>query len=216
MSLFVGFLGQKIDPRTKSKDKKGRKSRHQTPSISEPRLLSFTALGKRETQKGEMGHDQEEEETPPAAPTTTASAARKDQEEETWNHQKQTLILELSEKLITGDLQAKIEAARDIRKVVRKSSVKTRSKFAAAGVIQPLVFMLLSPDLDAREASLLALLNLAVRNERSLILFIFFFFFSLFKHRSMFGFILKFQLFDGFWFLSAIYCCSCIEVNGEV
>ena len=71
-----------------------------------------------------MGHDQEEEETPPATPTTTAS---KDQEEETWNHPKQTLILELSEKLITGDLQAKIEAARDIRKVVRKSSAKTRS-----------------------------------------------------------------------------------------
>ncbi|PPD89972.1 hypothetical protein GOBAR_DD13092 [Gossypium barbadense] len=112
-----------------------------------------------------MGRDQEEEETPPATPTTTASAARKDQEEETWNHQKQILILELSEKLITGDLQAKIEAARDIRKVVRKSSVKTRSKFASAGVIQPLVFMLLSPNLDAREASLLALLNLAVRNE---------------------------------------------------
>ncbi|MBA0758113.1 hypothetical protein Gotri_021137 [Gossypium trilobum] len=114
-----------------------------------------------------MGRDQEEEETPPATPTTTASAARKDQEEETWNHQKQILILELSEKLITGDLQAKIEAARDIRKVVRKSSVKTRSKFASAGVIQPLVFMLLSPNLDAREASLLALLNLAVRNERN-------------------------------------------------
>ncbi|XP_022728199.1 U-box domain-containing protein 15-like [Durio zibethinus] len=114
-----------------------------------------------------MGHDQEEEETPPATPTTTASTASNDQEEETWNHQKQTLVLELSEKLITGDLQAKIEAARDIRKVVRKSSVKTRSKFAAAGVIQPLVFMLLSSNLDAREASLLALLNLAVRNERN-------------------------------------------------
>ncbi|OMO55113.1 Armadillo [Corchorus capsularis] len=108
-----------------------------------------------------MGHDQEEEETPPATPTTPASTAGKDQEEETWNLQKQTLILELAEKLINGDLQAKIEAARDIRKVVRKSSVKTRSKFAAAGVIQPLVFMLLSPNLDAREASLLALLNLA-------------------------------------------------------
>ncbi|OMO89659.1 Armadillo [Corchorus olitorius] len=108
-----------------------------------------------------MGHDQEEEETPPATPTTPASTAGKDQQEETWNLQKQTLILELAEKLINGDLQAKIEAARDIRKVVRKSSVKTRSKFAAAGVIQPLVFMLLSPNLDAREASLLALLNLA-------------------------------------------------------
>ncbi|GLT94233.1 hypothetical protein SLE2022_119850 [Rubroshorea leprosula] len=108
-----------------------------------------------------MGLGQEEE-TPPASPSIGG-----DQEEEIWNHKKQTVILELSEKLINGDLQAKIEAARDIRKVVRKSSIKTRSKFAAAGVIQPLVFMLLSPNHDAREASLLALLNLAVRNERN-------------------------------------------------
>lgn len=114
-----------------------------------------------------MGHDQDEEETPPATPTTTAAASLDQEEETTWNTQKQTLILELSEKLTTGDLQTKIEAARDIRKVVRKSSVKTRSRFAAAGVIQPLVFMLMSPNIDAREASLLALLNLAVRNERS-------------------------------------------------
>lgn len=88
-------------------------------------------------------------------------------DEETWNQKKQTLIDEVAERLINGDLDAKIQAARDIRKLVRKSSVKTRSKFAAAGVIQPLVSMLLSPNLDAREASLLALLNLAVRNERS-------------------------------------------------
>lgn len=77
-------------------------------------------------------------------------------------------ILQLSEKLINGNLNTKIEAAREIRKLVRKSSssAKTRSKFAAAGVIQPLVFMLSSSNLDARESSLLALLNLAVRNER--------------------------------------------------
>ncbi|KAK8694235.1 hypothetical protein V6N13_071790 [Hibiscus sabdariffa] len=111
-----------------------------------------------------MGHDAEEEETPPATPTTAAGI---DQEEETWNLQKHALIHELSQKLITGDLQAKIEAARDIRKHVRKSSVKTRSKFGAAGLIHPLVSMLSSPNLDACEASLLALLNLAVRNERN-------------------------------------------------
>ncbi|GFZ07573.1 hypothetical protein Acr_19g0005100 [Actinidia rufa] len=87
-------------------------------------------------------------------------------EEETWNRKKQTLIEEVAEKLINGDLDAKIQAARDIRKLVRKSSVKTRSKFAAAGVIEPLVSMLISTNLHAREASLLALLNLAVRNER--------------------------------------------------
>ncbi|KAL7249751.1 hypothetical protein ACSBR1_011852 [Camellia fascicularis] len=90
-----------------------------------------------------------------------------EKEEEIWNQKKQTLIEEVSEKLINGDLDVKIQAARDIRKLVRKSSAKTRSKFAAAGVIQPLVFMLFSPNLDARQASLLALLNLAARNERN-------------------------------------------------
>jgi vacuolar protein 8 len=108
---------------------------------------------------------------------------REEEEVEAWNQRKQTQILQLSEKLIHGDLESQIEAARDIRKLVRKSSsssaaaaaassssssssMKTRSKLAAAGVIQPLVFMLVSPSLDAREASLLALLNIAVRNER--------------------------------------------------
>ncbi|XP_059661281.1 U-box domain-containing protein 3 [Cornus florida] len=90
-----------------------------------------------------------------------------DKQAELWNEKQQTLIEEVSEKLINGDLDTKIQAAREIRKLVRKSSLKTRSKFAAAGVIQPLVSMLLSPNLDAREASLLALLNLAVRNERN-------------------------------------------------
>ncbi|GMP66498.1 hypothetical protein CsSME_00026838 [Camellia sinensis var. sinensis] len=89
-----------------------------------------------------------------------------EKEEEIWNQKKQTLIEEVSEKLINGDLDSKIQAARDIRKLVRKSSVKTRSKFAAAGVIQPLVSMLFSPTFEPRQASLLALLNLAVRNER--------------------------------------------------
>jgi vacuolar protein 8 len=96
-----------------------------------------------------------------------------EEEVQTWNQRKQAQILQLSEKLNHGDLESQIEAARDIRKLVRKSSsssssssMKTRSRLAAAGVIQPLVFMLVSPSLDAREASLLALLNIAVRNER--------------------------------------------------
>jgi hypothetical protein len=66
----------------------------------------------------------------------------------------------------------KIEAAREIRRMVRKSS-KTRSKIADAGVIQPLIFMLSSSNIDARQSSLLALLNLAVRNERYKDLFFF-------------------------------------------
>ncbi|XAR68242.1 Ubiquitin--protein ligase [Bertholletia excelsa] len=89
------------------------------------------------------------------------------EKEETWNQKKQTLIEEVAEKLIHGDLDAKIQAARDVRTMVRRSSVKARSKFAAAGVIQPLVSMLVSHRHEAREASLLALLNLAARNERN-------------------------------------------------
>ncbi|CAL1407946.1 unnamed protein product [Linum trigynum] len=110
---------------------------------------------------------QEEEDETPAEPPSAAT--KKDRDEEAWNLRKDRLILELADKLITGgDLSTKIQAARDIRKLVRKSSsAKTRSRFAAAGVIQPLILMLLSPNLDAREASLLALLNLAVRNERN-------------------------------------------------
>ncbi|XP_031104498.1 U-box domain-containing protein 2 [Ipomoea triloba] len=84
-----------------------------------------------------------------------------------------SIIEELAERLRSGrdSEEAKIEAARDIRKLVRKSSssAKTRSRFAAAGVIPPLVQMLCpsSSSLPAREAALLALLNLAVRNDRN-------------------------------------------------
>jgi len=85
-----------------------------------------------------------------------------------WNLGKHTQIIELSEKLSYGNLGTKIEAAREIRKMVRKSSSssKTRAKLASAGVIEPLVLMLSSSNIDARQSSLLALLNLAVRNER--------------------------------------------------
>ena len=78
-------------------------------------------------------------------------------EEEAWNQMKQTLIIEISSKLIHSDLEAKIEADRDLQKHVRKSSSlsftysyssssssspspsfsswgKTRSKLGAAGV----------------------------------------------------------------------------------
>ncbi|KAJ4850977.1 hypothetical protein Tsubulata_032492 [Turnera subulata] len=117
-----------------------------------------------------MGVEEEEEEEPTSSVLTSNSVnstPARDQEEETWNQRKQTLILELSGRLINGDLQTQIVAAREIRKLVRKSSGKTRSRFGAAGVIQPLVFMLSLPNLDARQASLLALLNLAARNERN-------------------------------------------------
>ena len=111
-----------------------------------------------------MGEEEEEEETTVKSSTTVKVSSN--QEEEAWNLRKETQIVELSERIMNGDLKTQIEAARDIRKLVRKSSAKTRTKLAAAGVIQPLIFMLLSPNYDARHASLLALLNLAVRNER--------------------------------------------------
>lgn len=92
-----------------------------------------------------------------------------EEEEERWNQKKQTLIDEISDKIINGDLLTKIQAAREIRSMIRNrnSSVKLRVKFAAAGVIQPLVLLLCSGNHDAREASLLALLNLASRNDRN-------------------------------------------------
>lgn len=82
------------------------------------------------------------------------------------NHRNQILIFQLSQKLIHGDLHSRIQAAKDLRNLARKSSPKSRSNLGASSLIQPLVCMLLSPSLDAREASLLALLNLASRNER--------------------------------------------------
>lgn len=104
--------------------------------------------------------------------TMTETVLEDEAEEETttntWKNTKELLILHLSKKLLHGDLDFRIEAAREIRKLLRKSPVKSsaRSKLADAGVIPPLVPMLISSNLDARHASLLALLNLAVRNER--------------------------------------------------
>ncbi|KAG2719613.1 hypothetical protein I3843_03G261300 [Carya illinoinensis] len=138
-----------------------------TPKGTTERKYSVPVFSEREREReGDLRMELED---------TVAVEVRKQEEVvETWNQRKQTQILQLSEKLIHGDLDSQIEAARDIRKLVRKSSsssssssMKTRSKLAAAGVIQPLVFMLVSPSLDAQEASLLALLNLAVRNERN-------------------------------------------------
>lgn len=102
----------------------------------------------------------------------TANVSEDEAEDETttntWKNTKELLILHLSKKLLHGDLDFRIEAAKEIRKLLRKSPIKSsaRSKLADAGVIPPLVPMLISSNVDARHASLLALLNLAVRNER--------------------------------------------------
>ncbi|KAH7684182.1 Armadillo-like helical-containing protein [Dioscorea alata] len=89
-----------------------------------------------------------------------------DSGEPSRDEKKQALVRELALKLSHGDAVARVQAARDIRRHAR-ASPKARSLFASAAVVQPLVSMLPSPDHETREASLLALLNLAVRNERN-------------------------------------------------
>ncbi|XP_076908628.1 U-box domain-containing protein 45-like [Bidens hawaiensis] len=87
------------------------------------------------------------------------------------NNNKQTLIDQISGNLIhAGDMNTKIHAARDIRSLIRNNNNNNnniRAKFGEAGVIQPLVLMLCSRNHDARQASLLAVLNLASRNQRN-------------------------------------------------
>ncbi|WOL17504.1 hypothetical protein Cni_G26297 [Canna indica] len=77
---------------------------------------------------------------------------------------KQALVEDLARRLSSGDAAVRVQAARDVRRFAR-ASVKSRSAFAVASIVHPLIAMLPSPDHDAREAALLALLNLAVRNE---------------------------------------------------
>lgn len=91
---------------------------------------------------------------------------RQEEEQEARDRRKQALVQELAWKLSHGDAAAQVQAARDIRRLAR-ASAKIRSMFAVADVVHPLVSMLPSPDPEARESALLALLNLAVRNERN-------------------------------------------------
>ncbi|GAB2215108.1 hypothetical protein Droror1_Dr00019483 [Drosera rotundifolia] len=86
----------------------------------------------------------------------------------TQSHQIQVISLALS----TGTLSSQIQAAREIRKLIRSSpspasAAKIRSRLVAAGVVQPLVSMLGCGSVEAREVGLVAVLNLAARNERN-------------------------------------------------
>ncbi|GJW81919.1 putative armadillo-like helical protein [Tanacetum coccineum] len=85
------------------------------------------------------------------------------------NMKKLTSIVSVSDKLKNGDLSMKIEAAREIRSMIRdrNSGGKIRSKFGGVGVIRPLVDMLCLENDDAVEISLLTLLNLASKNKRN-------------------------------------------------
>eukprot|EP01018_Ginkgo_biloba_P028165 Gb_35631 [translate_table: standard] len=68
--------------------------------------------------------------------------------------------------ILHGDGDVKIRAAEEIRRMT-KTSAKSREYLAAAGVIIPLVSMLKSTNMEAKEAAVLALLNLAVKDEGS-------------------------------------------------
>lgn len=68
--------------------------------------------------------------------------------------------------LLCGGAESRLRSAREIRRLT-KTSAKSRAYFGAAGVIVPLVYMLKSTSTDSREAALLALVNLSVRNERN-------------------------------------------------
>lgn len=69
-------------------------------------------------------------------------------------------LLALVDRVRAGD----VDAAREVRRLTR-ASARHRRKLAAA--VDPLVDMLRSADPDAGEAALLALLNLAVKDERN-------------------------------------------------
>lgn len=68
--------------------------------------------------------------------------------------------------VLHGEEDVKVRAAKEIRNMT-KTSARSRAKLAAGGVIVPLVKMLSSPNMEAKEAALLALLNLAVKNEKN-------------------------------------------------
>ncbi|WOK92651.1 hypothetical protein Cni_G01342 [Canna indica] len=109
--------------------------------------------------------------TPGTGPSSSSSPSPNSDpdpggEEKFRDLKKQALVQDLARRLSTGDPDARVLAAREVRKLAR-ASAKARSAFAVVAIVQPLVAMLPSPDHDAREAALLALLNLAVRNERN-------------------------------------------------
>lgn len=85
---------------------------------------------------------------------TAAATSSPSSSSSTVNH---TLLL-----LQSDDLNARVDAAKEIRRLT-KTSQRYRRHFAAA--VAPLVDMLRCLSADANEAALAALLNLAVKDE---------------------------------------------------
>ncbi|KAH9306452.1 hypothetical protein KI387_010856 [Taxus chinensis] len=77
-----------------------------------------------------------------------------------------TNVDEIVRSVFHGEEDVKIRAAKEIRKMT-KTSARSRANLAAKGVILPLVSMLRSSNMEAKEAAVLALLNLAVKNEKN-------------------------------------------------
>lgn len=73
-------------------------------------------------------------------------------------------VAELLDRVTSADEECRIEAAREIRWLT-KTSLKNRRKFS--GAVRPLVSMLRSGNHEAAQAAILALLNLAVKDERN-------------------------------------------------
>lgn len=68
----------------------------------------------------------------------------------------------MAEALLLGENEAKISAAREIRRL----NTMQKKRLAENGAISPLVMMLHSQDYESIEAALFALLNLAFGSER--------------------------------------------------
>lgn len=73
--------------------------------------------------------------------------------------------------LLYGVGEARVRAAKEIRRLT-KTSAQSRADLASAGVIIPLVSMIKSSNMEAKEAAMLALINMAVRNERNKIMIV--------------------------------------------
>lgn len=74
-----------------------------------------------------------------------------------------TAVAELLERVRSVDAESRIEAAREIRWLTKTSSKNRRQ---LSGAVDPLVSMLRSESPEGTQAAILALLNLAVKDER--------------------------------------------------
>ncbi|XP_057970634.1 U-box domain-containing protein 4 [Malania oleifera] len=79
-------------------------------------------------------------------------------------HRHNSTVHQVLQLIQSDDLDSKIQAAREIRRLT-KTSQRSRRQLSAA--VHPLVAMLCSSSLLCNEAALLALLNLAVKDEKN-------------------------------------------------